>query len=101
MPEGEGEPVGVEKASYLDHPWATRCWTPDGSVVFTTTEEFLAGEMFNVNANDVPDELRLNAELSTYPVHLDRQQQRGHDFQVRYADRQRVGTVPDWTGIGR
>ena len=40
---------------------------PGGSVVFTLTEDFLAGEMFNVNASDVPDELRLNAELSTYP----------------------------------
>lgn len=40
---------------------------PDGRVVFTTTAEFEQGSMSNVNATEVPDELRLDTELKPYP----------------------------------
>ncbi len=40
-----------------------------GQAVYTTSEDFLTGRLFNVNATEVPDELRLNpaGEIQTYP----------------------------------
>ena len=38
----------------------------NGQVVFTSSEDFNQGELFNVNADDVPGEVRLNSELTTY-----------------------------------
>lgn len=37
----------------------------DGRATFTTSEDFLAGTLFNTNATDVPDELRLNQASET------------------------------------
>ena len=40
-----------------------------GEVVFATSDDFLAGELFNVNVTEVPDELRLDppGEVDTFP----------------------------------